>query len=416
MTTNDGPAGPSHPWLARPQARSWTCGTPEHVRSSAVRAFHASLPGYAPTPLTEVPALASELGAGRVFVKDESSRLGLPAFKVLGASWAVHQLLTDSPADEPAPPSEPVIPASPDALATLRAAAARRPSLTFVTATDGNHGRAVARMAMLTGTPARVFVPAVTDPATRAAILSEGAKVTQIDGTYDEAVATARQWAESHPGAALVQDTAWPGYEQVPSWIVEGYSTLFAELDAQLTAAGAGLPALVAVPVGVGSLAQAAVMRYRAQGGQGDVTAERWPGRGQNCAPGQPSSVTAVLSVEPDTAACLLASLRAGRPTTIPTANTIMAGLNCGTISSLAWPYFSSGLDAAVAVTDDAARRAAADLAAAGISSGPSGASSLAGARAALTGSGSEERRAAVGVDSASVIVLLSTEAAHSPQ
>ena len=106
MTTNDGPAGPSHPWLARPQARSWTCGTPEHVRSGEVRAFHASLPGYAPTPLTEVPALARELGAGRVFVKDESSRLGLPAFKVLGASWAVHQLLTGSRRTvQPAPPA-----------------------------------------------------------------------------------------------------------------------------------------------------------------------------------------------------------------------------------------------------------------------------------------------------------------------
>jgi len=128
------------------------------------------------------------------------------------------------------------------------------------------------------------------------------------------------------------------------------------------------------------------------------------------------SSGTAVLSVEPDTAACLLASMRAGRPTTISTANTIMAGLNCGTISSIAWPYFSGGLDAAVAVTDDAARRASADLAAAGISSGPSGASSLAGARAALTGPGCEERRGAVGVDPASVIVLLSTEAAHPPR
>jgi diaminopropionate ammonia-lyase len=416
MTTNDGPAGQSRPWLARPQARSWTCGTPEHVRSGEVRAFHASLPGYAPTPLTEVPALARELGAGRVFVKDESSRLGLPAFKVLGASWAIRQLLTGSPAREQIAPADPAGAAPPDALATLRAAAARRPGLIFVTATDGNHGRAVARMARLTGATARVFVPAVTDLATRAAIASEGVEVTQVDGTYDEAVATARQWAESHPGAALVQDTAWPGYEQIPRWIVEGYSTLFGELDAQLTAAGAGLPALVAVPVGVGSLAQAAVMHYRAHGGQGDVTAEGWPGRGQNSALKQPSSVTAVLSVEPDTAACLLASLRAGGPITIPTANTIMAGLNCGTISSTGWPYFSSGLDAAVAVTDDAARRAAADLAAAGISSGPSGASSLAGARAALTGPGSTDRRAAVGVDSASVIVLLSTEAAHPPQ
>jgi diaminopropionate ammonia-lyase len=411
MTTNDGPARPPLPWLARPQARSRTCGTPEHVRSGAVRAFHASLPGYASTPLTEVPLLAEELNVGRAFVKDESSRLGLPAFKILGASWAIHQLLADEPAAHTGPASA----APPDVLATMRTAAARRPGLIFVTATDGNHGRAVARMARLTNTPARVVVPALTDAATRAAITSEGAEVTQINGSYDRAVAHARQWAENHPGAALIQDTAWPGYDQVPAWIVEGYSTLFAELDAQLADAGASAPTLVAVPVGVGSLAQAAVMHYRARGGQGDVTTEGWLGRGQNSAPKQPSSATAVLSVEPDAAACLLASLRAGQPTTIPTANTIMAGLNCGTISSSAWPYFSAGLDAAVAVTDDDARRAAADLAAAGISSGPSGAASLAGARAALTGQNSAERRAELDVDAASVIVMLSTEAAHPP-
>jgi diaminopropionate ammonia-lyase len=277
----------------------------------------------------------------------------------------------------------------------LRAAAAHRPGLIYVTATDGNHGRAVARMARLTAIPARVFVPAVTGHATRAAIASEDAEVTQINGNYDQAVAAARQWAENHPGAALIQDTAWPGYEQVPTWIVEGYSTLFAELDSQLAAAGAGPPALVAVPVGVGSLAQAAIMHYRADGRQGDV---------------------AVLSVEPDAAACLLAAMRTGRQVTIPTANTIMAGLNCGTISSSAWPYISEGLDAAVAVTDDAARHAASDLAAAGISSGPSGASSLAGARAALTGPGSPGRRAELGMGPAAVIVLLSTEAAQPPR
>jgi diaminopropionate ammonia-lyase len=390
MTRHGGPAGPALPWLARPQARSWACAVPEHVRSGAVRAFHASLPGYAPTPLTEVPAIAGELGVGRVFVKDESARLGLPAFKVLGASWAIHQVLTGSPTSEPAATGA----APPDALDKLRTAAAHRPGLIFVTATDGNHGRAVARMARLIGIPARVFVPAVTDAAARAAIASENAEVTRINGNYDDAVAHARQWAGDRPGAVLIQDTAWPGYADVPAWIVEGYSTLFAELDAQLAAVGAGPPALVAVPVGVGSLAQAAVAHYR-----GTVTAE------------QPSA-TAVLSVEPDTAACLLASLRAGRPTTIPTANTIMAGLNCGSISSSAWPYFSGGLDAAVAVTDDAARRAVADLAAAGISSGPSGASSLAGARAALTGPASAGRRADLDVDSGSVIVLLSTEAA----
>jgi diaminopropionate ammonia-lyase len=391
------------PWLARPGARSWACDRAARVRGGQVRAYHASLPGYAPTPLAEVPALAADLGAGRVFVKDESARLGLPAFKVLGASWAVRQVLARHGPDGAAPPP---------GLAGLRALAAGWPDLALVTATDGNHGRAIARMARLCGVPARVFVPGVTEPATRAAITGEGAEVVQVAGGYDEAVAAARQWAEGQPGSALIQDTGWPGYEQVPGWIVEGYSTLFGELDAQLAAADAGPPALVAVPVGVGSLAQAAVAHYRSAARRGGVTDEGCPGRGQNSAPREPSSVTSVLSVEPVAAACLLASLQAGTPVTAPTAHTIMAGLNCGTVSSLAWPVLAGGLDAAIAVTDDAARRAAADLAAAGISSGPSGAASLAGVRAALTGNGSAERRAFLAVDSAAVIVLLNTEAA----
>jgi diaminopropionate ammonia-lyase len=389
-------------WLTRPGARSWACGGSAPVRDGEVRAYHASLPGYAPTPLVEVPALAAELGAGRVFVKDESARLGLPAFKILGASWAVRQVLARRAPDGAA---------LPPGVAGLRALAAGWPDLVLVTATDGNHGRAVARMARLCGAPARVFVPAVTEPATRAAIAGEGAEVVQVAGDYDDAVAAARQWAEGQPGSALIQDTAWPGYEQVPGWIVEGYSTLFGELDAQLAADGAGPPALVVVPVGVGSLAQAAVLHYRSAAGRGEVTNEGCPGRGQNSAPREPSSVTAVLSVEPVTASCLLASLRAGAPVTVPTANTIMTGLYCGTVSTLAWPYLAGGLDAAVAVTDDAARRAAADLAAAGISSGPSGAASLAGVRAALTGNASADRRAFLGVNSDSVIVLLNTEA-----
>ena len=367
-----------------------------------VRAYHASLPGYAPTPLADVPALAAELGAGRVFVKDESARLGLPAFKVLGASWAVRQVLARHAPDATAPPP---------GLAGLRALAAGWPDLVLVTATDGNHGRAVARTARLCGAPARVFVPAVTEPATRAAIAGEGAEVVQVAGSYDKAVAAARQWAQNHQGAALVQDTAWPGYEQVPGWIVEGYSTLFGELDAQLAETGAGPPALVAVPVGVGSLAQAAVVHYRPAAEQGKATTEGCPGRGQNSAPREPSSVAAVLSVEPVAAACLLASLRVGALVSISTEDTIMAGLNCGTVSSIAWPVLAGGLDAAAAVTDDAARQAAVDLGAAGISSGPSGAASLAGVRAALIGNGSAERRALLGVDSASVVVLLSTEA-----
>jgi diaminopropionate ammonia-lyase len=367
------------PWHATPLARDWACPAP----SRAAAAFHALLPDYSPTPLIDVPSLAAGLAVGRVLVKDESSRLGLPSFKVLGASWAVHQLLvTEAAGAGPGP----------HGLPALRRLAAARPGLVLATATDGNHGRAVARLARLVGAGARVFVPVLVAAQAAAAIAAEGAEVVTLPGRYDEAVAAAARWVRGQPGAALLQDTAWPGYEQVPGWIAEGYATLFAELDEQLP--GEGAPALVVVPVGVGSLAQAAIAHYRGSG------------RGTG---------TALLAVEPDAAACALASLRAGRPVTVRTGDTDMAGLNCGTISTLAWPYLTGGLDAAVAVTDQQARQAMADLAAAGISAGPSGAASLAGARAAVTGPGSAERRAGLGLGPAATVVLLSTEAAPAP-
>ena len=115
--------------------------------------------------------------------------------------------------------------------------------------------------------------------------------------------------------------------------------------------------------------------------------------------------------MEPETAACLLASLHAGTPVSVPTAATIMAGLNCGTVSAAAWPYLRAGLDGAVAVSDAAARRAVADLAAAGICAGPSGAASLAGARAMLTGPGSASLRGIVAAGPSPTVVLLNTEA-----
>ena len=339
-------------WYATPDARSWTAPAESGPAvAGGARAFHQSLPGYAPTPLVPLPALAAELGVGRVLVKDESSRLGLPAFKVLGASWACHQVLE------------------------------RQPGATLVTGTDGNHGRAVARMAAHLGVRAIVFVPAAMLPRTAALIEAEGAEVLHVDGDYDDAVRRAAALAAERPGHALVQDTAWPGYEQVPAWIVAGYQTLLEEIDEQLDQA----PGLVVTPVGVGSLAQAVVTHYRR--------------------PGRPHP--AVLAVEPDTAAGLLASLHAGQPVAVPTANTVMAGLNCGTVSAAAWPVLHPGCDVAVAVTDQAALAAEADLGRLGVSSGPSGAATLAGARAALT---HPERRAALGLGADAVVVLLSTE------
>ncbi|MFG2129786.1 diaminopropionate ammonia-lyase [Streptomyces sp. NPDC048751] len=350
------------PWLARPGARAWRCAP----APAEVRDFHTALPGHLPTPLTELPALASELRVGRVFVKDESWRLGLPAFKALGASWAVHRTLAERATNGSGP-----VP------------------VTLVTATDGNHGRAVARMARLLGQHAHVFVPRGVHPQAVAAIAAEQAKVTEVLGPYDEAVRLAAE-AAAAPDAVLVQDTAWPGYEQIPGWIVEGYSTLCAETDEQLAAGGVVEgPDLVAVPVGVGSLAQAVVTHYRS--------------RPSGHAP-------ALLSVEPEAAACVLESLVLGAPVSVTTGETSMAGLNCGTPSSIAWPYLSGGLDAAVAVRDTDSVRAAARLAALGVSSGPCGAAALAGLRAALTGEGAEERRRALGLGPASVVVLLSTE------
>ncbi|MFD4509132.1 diaminopropionate ammonia-lyase [Streptomyces sp. NPDC058457] len=350
------------PWSVRPGARTWRCAP----APTEVRAFHAALPGYSPTPLTELPTLAAEFGVGRVFAKDESCRLGLPAFKVLGASWAVQRTLAERAGrgTEPGP-------------------------VTLVTATDGNHGRAVARTARFLGQYAHVFVPRGVHPQAVAAIAAEQAKVTEVTGSYDEAVRLAER-AGAAPDAVLVQDTAWPGYERIPGWIVEGYSTLTAEIDEQLTAEGITTgPDLVCVPVGVGSLAQSVITHYRS--------------RPTGAAP-------ALLSVEPDTAACVLASLAAGEPVGVTTGHTIMAGLNCGTPSSIAWPYLHGGLDAAVAVSDADSTRAAAALAALGVPSGPCGAATLAGLRAALTGTGAEERRTALGIGTTSVIVLLSTE------
>ncbi|MFI6986883.1 diaminopropionate ammonia-lyase [Nonomuraea wenchangensis] len=353
-----------NPWFAPPAARAWRCDP----APAEVRRFHASLPGYAPTPLTELPPLAAELGIGRVFVKDESRRLGLPAFKALGASWAVHRLLAER--DEHGGP------------------------VTLVTATDGNHGRALARTARLLGQRARVLVPRGVHPLAVAAIAAEGAEVTEVPGSYDEAVRLAAE-AAAAPDAVLVQDTAWPGYERVPGWIVEGYSTLSAEIDEQLAAAGIDGPGLVAVPVGVGSLAQSVVTHYRSR---------------------RSGNPPALVAVEPEAAPCVLASLIRGAPVSVATGETTMAGLNCGTPSSLAWPFLRSGLDAAVAVRDADSARAAADLAALGVRSGPCGAAALAGLRALLGGEDGEDgadgagHRAALGLGPDSVAVLLSTE------
>jgi diaminopropionate ammonia-lyase len=341
--------------------RAWTC----RPAPATVRDFHRSLPGYATTRLTALPELARTFGVARIFAKDESNRLGLPAFKALGASWAILQALRERTPTRP---------------------------LTIVTATDGNHGRAVARFARQLGHRAAIFVPDGVHPTAVQAIRDEGAGVTYIPGSYDAAVHAASRAADADIAEAiLVQDMAWDGYEQIPGWIVDGYTTLFAEIDDQLHDQGIARPDLVVVPTGVGSLLQAALTHYR----------------GGNTPPG-----TAVLSVEPQSAACVLASVTAGHPVTVATGVTCMAGLNCGTVSALAWPYIRHGLDACVTVTDAEAADAARELASHGVHAGPCGAAALAALHAVHDRDGAEQRRATLELTAASTVVLLITEGA----
>ena len=193
--------------------------------SEEAAGFHASLEGYRPTPLRELAGVAAELGVGSVSLKDESDRLGLPAFKVLGASWALERALREQPGVH-----------------------------TLVAASAGNHGRAVARVAALRGLGCRVYLPARATPARREAIAAEGAQVVVIDGTYEDAVA--RATADAQQDGVL--ELADVGASGPAAWVIDGYATLFAEV-------GGGFD-LVLVPVGVGSLGAAAA-RFAAQTG-----------------------------------------------------------------------------------------------------------------------------------------------------
>lgn len=347
-----------------PAARSWRT-----ERGPGVIGFHRSMPGYRATRLVHVPELARELGIANVFVKEEASRLGLPAFKILGASYAIARALSARLGSDAALPME-----------TLREELAATGGVELVAATDGNHGRAVARMARMLGLRARIFTPADISSAAKRAIESEGARRIELAQPYDDVVTAAAATAgENEQGMLLIQDTSWPGYEQIPQWIVDGYGTLLEEADQQLADAGSPTLDLVAVPVGVGSLAQAVVRHYRSG-----------------------ADAPRILSVEPTAAPNVLASLRAGHLVTVETTATIMAGLNCGTPSELGWPTLQAGLDAAVAVTDSEAARAVHDLEALGVDSGPCGAATLAGVRALA-------RRGELAADA--TVLLVSTEA-----
>lgn len=316
------------------------------------REFHRRLPGYRRTPLLSIPALAEQLGLEELLVKCESERFGLPSFKMLGASWASYRALSAHLGAEPGPWND---------IGDLERILASAGPLTLVAATDGNHGCAVACAARLMGLGARIFVPSGTARARIEAIRAEGAELIEVDGDYDDAVD--RSAREAGPRCLVVSDTSWPGYTDVPEWVIDGYSTMFQELDEALSEGGIAVPDTVVVPVGVGALAAAAVKHFRC-----------------GFASGTPPTGPTIIGVEPSDAACVAASMRAGSPVSVPGPHrSIMAGLNCGTPSVVAWPTVSAGVDAIVAIGDDWARDAVRGLAVAGVCAGETGAAALGG-------------------------------------
>ena len=346
-----------NPFLANPFPRDLL-----PARQDA-RAFHRTLPGYAPSPLVDLAPLAQELGVGRLLLKDESKRFGLNAFKGLGASYAIHRVMQSNPGTK---------------------------SWTFATATDGNHGRAVAWSAKRLGQKAVIFVPSNTVPARIDAIRGEGAEVVVVSGTYDDTVKRAADDAKKN-GWQVISDTAWPGYLEIPGWIMSGYATIFEEAMEQHAT---GFDAIF-LQAGVGGLAYAGVIHA--------IAAKKKP---------------ALICVEPTDADCLLESILSPDGS-IQVAkgkqNSIMAGLNCGTPSLLAWPAIRAATEFFLAVDDSYAEDAMRRLAKAKVVSGESGAAGLAGLLALAQDPALAAERAALPLGPSSTVLLISTEGDTDP-
>jgi diaminopropionate ammonia-lyase len=214
-------------------------------------AFHRSFPQYSQTPLAELTNMAEYLGLKDFFVKDESYRFGLNAFKVLGGSFAMANYIAEKLGKDVSELSYDVL--------TSEKLREEFGQATFFTATDGNHGRGVAWAANKLGQKAVVLMPKGSTRTRKENIEKEGAKVTIEEVNYDECVRMANKMAEETENGVMVQDTAWDGYEKIPTWIMQGYGTMALEASKQLKDADVERPTHVFVQAGVGSLAGAVV-------------------------------------------------------------------------------------------------------------------------------------------------------------
>ncbi|NMM61914.1 diaminopropionate ammonia-lyase [Clostridium sp. P21] len=290
------------------------------------RNFTKTIPGYEPTPLANLKNMAKHLGLNNVFVKDESYRFGLNAFKVLGGSFAMTRYIASKTGRK----------VSELDFETLTSDKLREEfgQATFYTATDGNHGRGVAWAANKLKQKAVVLMPKGSTETRFNNIKALGAKVTIEDENYDECVRMAAALAEKTPNGVIVQDTAWAGYEEIPSWIMQGYGTMASEAGEQLESAGVKRPTHIFVQAGVGSLAGGVVGYFS-----------------NKYADNPPKFVV----VEADVAACLYKGAVAGtgeEKIVDGDMQTIMAGLACGEPNTISWDILKNHVSVFVAASD----------------------------------------------------------------
>lgn len=272
--------------------------------------FHRSFPQYSVTPLHSLDSLAKEFHVDKIWVKDESYRFGLNAFKVLGGAYAIGKYLSEKLGID--------IDKLTFEMLQSKEIKERIGEVTFITATDGNHGRGVAWAARQLGQKSVVYMPKGSAIARLENIRAEGAKAEITNLNYDDAVRLANKHAEEN-GWVMVQDTAWEGYEKIPTWIMQGYATIMKEAMEQIIQDGYEKPTHVFLQAGVGSFA-GSILGY---------LASRF---------GEERPVTVII--EPDNVACLYKSIAAndGKLHAVTgDLNTIMAGLNCGEPNTISW-------------------------------------------------------------------------------
>lgn len=356
--------------------------------------FHRSFHPYQVTPLRSLSALARHLGVGGIYLKDESCRFGLNAFKVLGCAYAMGQCLAERLQLHLRELPYPRL-----ASAEIRQ---RLGAITFVAATDGNHGKGVAWTARQLGQRAVIYMPKGSSRRRLEAIQAEGAEASITDLNYDDAVRLAAAQAQKH-GWLMIQDTAWEGYEKIPSWIMQGYTTMAAEALDQLNAEGIEQPSHMFLQAGVGSLAGAV---------QGFFAA-RFAGA---------TPITAI--VESNQADCLLRSAQAGdgKPRSVTgRMDTIMAGLACGEPSTIGWNILRDYSELFLSCPDYVAAKGMRMLGNpladdSRVISGESGAVTTGLLALLLTRTELRQIRQALGLDAHSQILLFNTEGDTDPE